>query len=232
MSDQRVVASHPGSAEALAVLVETTPKRAFASALDWPGWARSGRDEEAARAALAGYAARYGEVAAAAGYAPPGGGETPVLEVVERAAGNATTAFGAPDIRAALDARPLDAAGAARIVTLLAAAWTTLDRIAAGAPAELRKGPRGGGRDRDAVVGHVLSAESAYARTIGIRSPQPAVGDVAAISAQRDAIAALLAEPSDGTPLAGRKWPPRYAARRIAWHVLDHAWEIEDRSVR
>jgi hypothetical protein len=24
--------------------------------------------------------------------------------------------------------------------------------------------------------------------------------------------------------------PPRYAIRRIAWHVLDHAWEIEDKS--
>ena len=29
---------------------------------------------------------------------------------------------------------------------------------------------------------------------------------------------------------AGRPWPERYAARRIAWHALDHAWEIEDRS--
>jgi len=28
----------------------------------------------------------------------------------------------------------------------------------------------------------------------------------------------------------GKRWPPRYAARRIAWHALDHAWEIEDRS--
>jgi hypothetical protein len=28
----------------------------------------------------------------------------------------------------------------------------------------------------------------------------------------------------------GKRWPPRYAARRIAWHVLDHAWEIEDRT--
>jgi len=25
-------------------------------------------------------------------------------------------------------------------------------------------------------------------------------------------------------------WPPRYAAARIAWHALDHAWEIEDKS--
>jgi hypothetical protein len=31
-------------------------------------------------------------------------------------------------------------------------------------------------------------------------------------------------------PVAQAKWPPAYAARRIAWHALDHAWEIEDRS--
>jgi hypothetical protein len=25
-------------------------------------------------------------------------------------------------------------------------------------------------------------------------------------------------------------WQPRYFVRRSAWHALDHAWEIEDRS--
>ncbi len=212
----------------VAVLVETTPKRSFASALEWPGWSRAGRDEASALEALAAYAARYAPVAAAAGQsftAVPAG-----LDVVERAEGTATTAFGAPDVRAVLDARPLDAAGAARLVALVTAAWEALDRIAASAPAELRKGPRGGGRDRDAVVGHVFAAENAYARVIGIKLPEPALGDAAAVAAQRTAIAALLAEPSDGSPLAGKKWPPRYAARRIAWHVLDHAWEIDDRS--
>lgn len=214
----------------IAVLVEVTPKRSFASALEWPGWSRSGRDEEAAVAALVACASRFGAVAAIAGFPLPA--PLPAIEIVETAEGNATTAFGAPDVRAALDARPLDAAGGARIAALVEAAWATLDAIAADAPAELRKGPRGGGRDRDAVVAHVLSAESAYARTIGIKVAEPAIGDAAAIGAQRAAIAALLAEPSDGSPLAGRKWPPRYAARRIAWHVLDHAWEIEDKSER
>ena len=46
----------------------------------------------------------------------------------------------------------------------------------------------------------------------------------------REDVLAVLREPSDGSPIAGRKWPPRYAARRIAWHALDHAWEIEDRT--
>jgi hypothetical protein len=40
----------------------------------------------------------------------------------------------------------------------------------------------------------------------------------------------ILGKASDGSPLADRKWTQRYAARRIAWHALDHAWEMEDRS--
>ena len=225
---------HPGSLASarVAVLLELTPRRVFASALDWPGWARSGRDEEAALTTLANCADRYAAVAAAAGYPLPPAAVAAELEVVERAEGNATTAFGAPDVRAALDARGVDAAEGARLAALLAAAWAAFDRIAAGAPAELRKGPRGGGRDRDAVLRHVMGAENAYARTIGLRVAEPDPGDPAAVAAQRAVIRELLAMPSDGSPLAGRKWPPRYAARRIAWHVLDHAWEIEDRTER
>ena len=30
-------------------------------------------------------------------------------------------------------------------------------------------------------------------------------------------------------PRGGIRWPARYFARRVAWHELDHAWEIEDR---
>lgn len=226
--------SDPGSRTParVVVLLEQTSRRVFASALDWPGWVRSGRDDEAALAALAAYAARYATVAGAAGYPLPGSGAELALDVVERAPGNATTAFGAPDVRAQLDARQTDTAEGARLAALLTSAWEVLDRIAADAPAELRKGPRGGGRDRDAVVAHVLGAENAYSRTIGLRVPEPVLGDAAAIATQRSAIRTLLATPSDGSPLAGRKWPPRYAARRIAWHVLDHAWEIEDRTER
>jgi hypothetical protein len=98
------------------------------------------------------------------------------------------------------------------------------------APAELRKGPRGGGRDRDKVFEHVVMAEHAYARNMGLKLPAPDAADAASIAAVRQAIAAVLREPSDGSPIEGRKWNRRYAARRVAWHVLDHAWEIEDRT--
>ena len=209
--------------------LESTPKRVFASALEWPGWCRAGRDEATALANLAASADRYAGVAREAGIPfPP---VTPdELAVVERRAGTPTTAFGAPDVVFILDARPTNAADGQRLGALVRAAWLVLDRVAAAAPAELRKGPRGGGRDRDAIVAHVVSAENAYARRVGLRLPEPDPDDAAAVAAARATIVEVLAHPTDGGPIAGGRWPSRYAARRIAWHVLDHAWEIEDRA--
>lgn len=147
------------------------------------------------------------------------------LVVVERLPGSATTDFGAPGAVAAADGVPLDAATANRQADLLAAAWATLDRVAATAPAVLRKGPRGGGRDRDAVVAHVREAELAHARKVGLRlrpaRPGPAL---------RAAVLDVVRDPGRVVP-DQRGWPLRYAVRRFAWHMLDHAWEIEDRSV-
>jgi hypothetical protein len=209
--------------------VETTDRRAFASALDWPGWSRSGRDEAAALAALVASGGRFAAVAATAGL-DLGIGATVALDVAERGPGTATTAFGAPDVVFAADRRPVDEAGAARLVALVAASWAMLDAVAATAPAVLRKGPRGGGRDRDAVVAHAVAADVAYARQVGLRVREPDPADRSAVATLRAEVLAVLRAPSDGAPLAGRRWPARYAARRIAWHALDHAWEIEDRS--
>jgi hypothetical protein len=102
--------------------------------------------------------------------------------------------------------------------------------VVKGAPAALRKGPRGGGRDRDKIVDHVLGAESAYARKLGLRLTVPDRHDAARIKLFRKALVDALEKPSGGKAPVGKGWPQRYAARRIAWHVLDHAWEIEDRS--
>ena len=150
--------------------------------------------------------------------------------VAERVAGSGTTDFGAPGSVPDLDSEPLTRRQAERLAAFVAAAWQTLDAIVAAAPAELRKGPRGGGRDRDAVAQHVVAAETAYARKLGVRHKEPAFDDLGAVRALRGEILEALRLPSDGEPPAARGWPPRYAARRIAWHALDHAWEIEDKS--
>jgi hypothetical protein len=76
----------------------------------------------------------------------------------------------------------------------------------------------------------VLGAEAAYARKLAIKHAPPSREDRAAVEELRDAIAGALQAARAGTPAHEKGWLPRYAARRIAWHVLDHAWEIEDRS--
>lgn len=207
------------------VLVESTANKVFVSALDWPGLARGAKDENGAVEALVAALPRYGLVAGAAGHPLPEGDL--VLEVAERLDGDASTAFGVPAVVALADRRPTDAASAARLADLVDASWRALDRVATVAPEELRKGPRGGGRNTSKVVGHVNGADVAYAHVMGRKHHADAAAQVAAMRAD---VLALLREPSDGSPLAGRKWPSRYAARRIAWHALDHAWEIEDRT--
>ncbi len=210
-----------------AVYIEAGAKRAFAGALDWPGWIRAGKDEKLALAALDAAATRYAVAADAAGLRfDPGDG----FEVVERVRGNATTDFGAPGMAAKRDAEPLTAAEAKRIADLVEASWKVFSKVVASAPAELRKGPRGGGRDRDKIVAHVLGAESAYASKLGIQVREPNPSDKAAVAAMRNAILDVLRKARAGKPVKEKGWLPRYAARRIAWHALDHAWEIEDRS--
>jgi hypothetical protein len=208
------------------VSIESTAKRSFARAVDWPGWARSAKTEELALRALAGYAGRYAIAAEQAGhrFAPT------TYEIVERVAGGSGTDFGVPSAITDLDRRPIDASEAERRVGLVLAAWSVFDSVAAKAPPSLRKGPRGGGRDRDKMIGHVVDADHTYAREIGHRGPPPGHLDRVAIAAERAAVTSLLRRPSDGSPLAGRRWTTRYAAARIAWHALDHAWEMEDRT--
>lgn len=215
----------------LEVGLEVGAKKVFAWALDWPGWCRSAKDRDGAIEALLAAGERYAVVAETAGVAAPAltGREVDIVDELE---GSSATDFGVPYGVAPSDARPVSAAAAERLAALVAASWSVFDAVAAVAPPTLRKGPRGGGRDRDKVIDHVLGADHAYAREIGLRLPEGGRGDRAAVEAERAAVLEVLGTPSDGSMIAGRRWPPRYAARRIAWHALDHAWEIEDRTER
>lgn len=212
----------------IAVAIESTPKKTFASAVDWPGLARSGRTESAAIEALLAYLDRYAVVVRTAG--EPLATDDIVVEVMESAAGDGSTEFGVPGHVTAADRRPTTNAESERLVRIVAAAWARLDSSVAAAPESLRKGPRGGGRDTSGIAEHALMADHAYAREMGLRRPSPVPGDAASVRELRDAMLAVLGEPSDGSPLANRRWTARYAAHRIAWHALDHAWEIEDRT--
>lgn len=214
-------------AERLAVALESAPRKTFATALDWPGWSRSAKTDELALEALLAYARRFAPIAEAAGIAFSPSFDA---DVIERSDGGSGTEFGVPSRIHAADTRAVDTGEAKRLASIVKASWAYFDKVAANAPAELRKGPRGGGRDRDKIVGHVNESDWYYARELGLKVRQPVAGDREAIEAMRADVLAVLGQPSDGGPLAGRKWTQRYAARRIAWHALDHAWEIEDRS--
>jgi hypothetical protein len=205
------------------IYVELAGKKAIAWSLEWPGWCRIRTSEAAAVQALIETEARYRLIAQRAGldFAP---GD---LVVVERLVGDANTAWGVPSVLASVETRPIDVTTAQRNVALLRATWDMLEEVVATSPAELRKGPRGGGRDRDEIRRHVIEAERAYARKIGVRYKPFEVNDRSALKAMREEIAIALSKPSTGEPPGG--WNTSYAVRRMAWHVVDHIWEIEDR---
>ncbi len=226
----------PASLERFEVYLESGQKRTVAGVLDWPGWCRIGRDEGAALGALADYQARYTHILRDTEYATPLAVPTPTFAVVERLAGNATTDFGVPGRAPAWDLTPLDAASARRYGIVLGAIWRGFDAAAAAARGEeLRRGPRGGGRDLDKIVAHVLQSEAGYLaqqrwkidkvqeERIAEEGPRIHRGVLDALDA-----AARGEAPTSG-PRGGKVWPARYFVRRVAWHVLDHLWEIEDR---
>jgi hypothetical protein len=208
---------------------EVGAKKTFVWAIDWPGWCRSGKDRDLAIEALIAARGRYAKVARRAGLELPtvGVGDVRTIEAVE---GGGGTDFGVPSRITDADRRRTTTADAKRLADLVDAGWVIFDRVAAKAPATLRKGPRGGGRDMARMVEHVVGADHAYAHEIGLRGPEPSASDRRAVAAERAAMLEVLRQPSDGSAIADRRWTPRYAARRIAWHALDHAWEIEDRT--
>lgn len=209
------------------VLLEVGKRRTFAAALDWPGWVRSGKTPEAALTELDAYAERFGAVASRACITFRDHHD---FDVVEEVSGNGTTDFGAPDAIAASDHDSWDNdAELERHLAILTASWDLLDEVATTVSPSLRRGPRGGGRDRDQVVAHVIAAEASYVRRIGVRHRAPDPADHAAVEALRNDVLASLRTPPASIP--GKPWPARYAIRRVTWHVLDHVWEIEDKSL-
>ncbi len=208
--------------------IETGKRRVFAVALEWPGWCRSGRDEESALETLVAYAPRYAIVAERAGVdLDP---DTSSVEVAERVEGSSATDFGVPYARYAWDAAQSAPGEWLRTAALLAAAYVYFDAVVAVAPAELRKGPRGGGRDRDAIAAHVNGADVEYGRKLGLARWKLEEASTAEIARRRGMVVDVVRSATDGSPRVEKGWNLRYAARRGIWHVLDHAWEIEDRS--
>lgn len=201
------------------VRIETGKSRVFAIAIDWPGWARRARTEAEAIETLLEYGERYKRAT---------GARVAVKEanVVERVKGDSGTDFGVPGFPTS-DLEPIDARELERQIKLLESCWKAFDDAARKAKGKtLSTGPRGGGRALAEIVGHQAESQRAYLGQLG--------GDRSAKDVRAAFVHALDArrrgELPDTGPRGGRRWTPRQAIRRSAWHALDHAWEIEDRS--
>lgn len=224
--------------DSIRVFVEEGQKKVFVGAVDWPGWCRWGKDETAAFDSLIDHGPRYAQVLANTGLEihPPSTIEA--FALIERHPGNRTTDFGAPDAVLDLDQTALTEEEFQRKLEIFQASWDALDQAAVQAEGkELRKGPRGGGRDLEKIGFHVLQADQAYLRRLArpIKIDEQA-DPFAQMAAMRMEILAALQAGMDGEipkegPRGGKIWPLRYYIRRTVWHTLDHVWEIEDRMI-
>jgi hypothetical protein len=207
-------------------------KRVVACAFDWPGWDRSAKTEDEALVVLESYRPRFAPVAALAGLADEfeGGGD---FEVVERLPGIGMTDFyGLSGVPAAPEHEAMTAAQCERKIAILRATWAYCDAVARRVSAELRKGPRGGGRERDEIYRHVNGWEIyGLANKVGVQRPVETREDPAALAAYREAFVDAIRDHCASGEATARSWALQFLIRRCAWHQLDHAWEMEDRDL-
>lgn len=219
-------------ADELRVMLEIGPKgkQVVAVAPDWPGLERGAKTEEAAIARLHTYLPRYAPVAHLAGMGTEFAAIATVT-VVERYPGTGSTDFwGISFAFSASDSEVVSNAVLERELTLLRACRAFFDTVRARVSAEMRKGPRGGGRDRDRIVRHTLVTEQDWAAKLGLRIPVDDLLTDAGLSAHRDAYCTAIRAFHAQGKLA-RTWPLRYLIRHTAFHTLDHAWEMEDKDL-
>ena len=217
---------------AVRVMVERgKKKRSVACAFDWPGWDRSGKTEGAALLALDEYRPRFAAVAAIAGLADDlaAAGD---LEVVERLPGIGMTDFyGVSGVPAGPEHDQMSDTECERKVALLKASWTYFDGVAARVSPELRKGPRGGGRERDQIIRHTVGWEIYdLARKVGVTFDPEICQNPTALRTYRAAFADAIRD-HNARGVTARTWTVQFLIRRCAWHMLDHAWEMEDRDL-
>jgi hypothetical protein len=210
----------------------THGKRAVAFALDWPGWSRGAKSPELALETLEAYRERYRPVAVLAGMGEEFDQAGP-FEVVEDRVGTGSTDFwGISFTPCSLEQDPMDGAELERKLRLLRAAWAFFDATAARVSPIMRKGPRGGGRDRDRIVRHVIRNESEeFAKKVGLSiAEEGALGD--ALPGYRDTYVEAMRAYQRGD-IKGRmfSWSLPFLVRHSAFHTLDHAWEMEDKDL-
>jgi hypothetical protein len=215
----------------ISVMLETGPKgkKVVAVAADWPGLERGAATGEAAIERLLSYVPRYAPVAQRAGMEAEfvtGG-----ADVVERYPGTGSTDFwGISFAFSDIDQQAMSGEVLERELTLMRACWAFFDDVRSRVSAEMQKGPRGGGRDRDRIVRHTLFSELDFTKKVGVLTPFEEMLTEEGLKAHRDAYCNAIRELHSQNKMA-RKWPLRYLIRHTAFHTLDHAWEMEDKDM-
>jgi len=220
-------------ANELRVTLEVGPKdkKVVAVSPDWPGLERGAKTGETAIETLRSYLSRYARVAKLAGMDAEFAAIASV-DVVEHYQGTGSTDFwGISFAFSSIDGQQMSRERLDRELTLMQACWTFFDDVRGRVSAEMKRGPRGGGRDRDRIVRHVLGAEQDWAKKVGVRTPDDeVVTDEAGLKTYRDAYCTAIRTFHSAGKMA-RNWPLRYLIRHTAYHTMDHAWEMEDKDL-
>jgi hypothetical protein len=215
-------------------VVERGPKgkKAAAFAVDWPGWSRGAKTPELALETLESYRERYRPIAVAAGMADEFDAAGP-LDVAEDRVGPGSTDFwGISFAPSSFEDEPMDDTELERKIGLLRACWAYFDAVAARVSAEMRKGPRGGGRDRDQIIRHTIRNESEeFAKRVGLRIPECGALTPQGLRDYRETYVAAMRAYNAGEGKRMRSWNLPFLIRHSAFHTMDHAWEMEDKDL-
>lgn len=222
-------------AELARLTLEIGPKgkKVAAVAPDWPGLERGAKTSEDAIERLRSYIPRYSHVAKLAKMEA----EFDTIknfDVVEQYPGTGSTDFwGISFAFSSIDKQGMSGDELERALMLMQACWAFFDHVRGRVSAEMQKGARGGGRDRDHIVRHTLYTEQDWAKMIGVLTPDDAMLTGKGLKAHRDAYCQAIRDYHSQSRLAGKmaKWPLRFLIRHTAFHTLDHAWEMEDKDL-
>ncbi|MBE7556720.1 MAG: hypothetical protein HS126_37190 [Anaerolineales bacterium] len=217
------------------VTLEIGPKgkKVVAVAPDWPGLSRGAKTGEEAVEKLRAYIPRYAQVAKLAEMDAEFD-TIKSVEVVEQYPGTGSTDFwGISFAYSSIDKQGMSGDELERELRLMQACWAFFDDVRQRVSAEMQKGPRGGGRDRDRIVRHPFAAEQDWAKGIGVLTPDGAMLTDEGLKAHRDAYCQAMREHHSQGKWAGKKGkePLRFLIRHTAFHTLDHAWEMEDKDL-
>jgi hypothetical protein len=219
---------------AVRTVVQRGPKakKSVAFAVDWPGWSRGAKTPDQALEVLESYRDRYRPIAVAVGLTDEFDASGPLKVVEDQIAPGSTDFWGISFAPSGLEPEPMADAELDRKIELLRACWAYFDAVAARVSVEMQRGPRGGGRDRDTIIRHTIRTESEdFAKRLGLQIPERSALTPEGLRDYRTDYVATMREYNAGEGKRMRSWNLPFVIRHSAFHMMDHAWEMEDKDL-